>query len=115
MKRSWERRRARLDTTKGRPAPVDRWIQEGVVAPERIPMIEARAEQAQQIVEALGGPDPVTAMPRGMLDGYVKARVAADVEFARLVRGETPGGSDRLAGRLGGAGLATLTESGRSS
>ena len=29
VKRSWELRRARLDTTKGRPAHVDRWIKEG--------------------------------------------------------------------------------------
>ncbi len=32
VKRSWELRRARLDTTKGRPAHVDRWIKEGRVA-----------------------------------------------------------------------------------
>jgi len=36
-------------------------------------------------------------MQRGMIDGYTKAMVAADVEFARLARGETPGGSERLA------------------
>jgi hypothetical protein len=29
VKRYWELRRARLDTTKGRPAHVDRWINEG--------------------------------------------------------------------------------------
>ncbi len=29
VKRSRELRRARLDTTKGRPAHVDRWIKEG--------------------------------------------------------------------------------------
>ena len=29
VKWSWELRRARLDTTKGRPAHVDRWIKEG--------------------------------------------------------------------------------------
>ena len=29
VKRSWELRRARLDTTKGSPAHVDRWIKEG--------------------------------------------------------------------------------------
>ncbi len=33
VKRSWELRRARLDTTKGRPAHVDRWIRDGIVAP----------------------------------------------------------------------------------
>lgn len=32
VKRSWELRRVRLDTTKGRPAHVDRWIKEGRVA-----------------------------------------------------------------------------------
>ncbi len=29
VKRSWELRRARLDTAKGRPAHVERWIKEG--------------------------------------------------------------------------------------
>ena len=48
-----------------------------------------------RIVEDLGGPDAVTAMQRGMIDGYTKAMVAADVEFAPLARGETPGGSER--------------------
>ncbi len=32
VKRSWELRWVRLDTTKGRPAHVDRWIKEGRVA-----------------------------------------------------------------------------------
>ena len=64
---------------------MDRWIRDGIVAPELVPIIEARADQAEQIVEDLGGPDEVTAMQRGIIDGYTKAMVAADVEWLSLV------------------------------
>ncbi len=97
VERSWVVRKAAQDASLGRPVHVDRWIKDGIVVPELVPIIEARAAQAEAIVQDLGGPDEVTAMQRGMIDGLVKALVAADVEFARMARGEIKGAPDRLA------------------
>ena len=100
VSRSWQRRKARENL---RPAHVDRWIRDGTVAPALIPILEVRACQAEAIIQDLGGPSEVTAMQRGILDGWFKASVAADVEFARLVRGDADAPPERLATYLNSA------------
>jgi hypothetical protein len=49
------------------------------------------------MIADLGGPTEVTAMQRALLDGWLKAAVAADVEFARLAQGNADGTPERLA------------------
>ena len=65
------------------------------------PNIEARADQVQQIVEDLGGPDDVAAMQRGVLDGYTMAPEDRGADGEVL-----PGHRDGRAPDVG-AGLAT--------
>ena len=94
VKRAWERRRARESA---RPAHVDRWLRDGTVNDALVPILQARAVQVEDIVADLGGPSEVSAMERAVIDGWLKAVVAADVEFARLARGECDGTPERLA------------------
>ena len=48
------------------------------------------------MIADLGGASEVSAMQRAILDGWVKAAVAADVEFARFVRDNAKGNRERL-------------------
>ena len=90
VRRSITVRRAREPA---RPMHVDQWRREGQVAPELRLILDARADQAERLVEHLGGPEYVSAMQRGVLETWLQAQVAADVEFARLVKGEVTSAS----------------------
>jgi len=94
VRRAWERRRTREGF---RPVHVDRWLRDGAVDPALVPILQTRAAQVEDIIADLGGPTEVTAMQRGIIDGWLKAAVAADIEFARLTRGESEGTPERLA------------------
>lgn len=94
VKRAWERRRARESV---RPVHVDRWTKDGAVNHALVPILQARAAQVEDIIADLGGPSEVTAMQRAIIDAWFKAAVAADVEFARLARGEADGTPEKLA------------------
>ena len=100
LRRAHERRRAVGDP---RPAHVDRWIERGEVPAELAALLDVRASQVEAMVQDLGGPEEVSAMERALLDGWLKAAVAADVEFSRLARGETEGATERLATFLNSA------------
>lgn len=93
VKRAWARRKA---LTTPRPAQVTRWQETGEVAPELAAMVEVRARQAEAMVQDLGGAEELSALERAILDGWLQAQVAADVEFGRLARGETEGAPERL-------------------
>jgi len=80
-----------------RPVHVDRWTRGGVVNHALVPILQARAAQVEDIIADLGGPSEVTAMARAIIDAWFKAALAADVEFARLARGEADGTPERLA------------------
>jgi hypothetical protein len=94
VRRAWERRRTREGV---RPVHVDRWLQDGAVAPALVPILKTRAAQIEDMIADLGGPAEVTAMQRALLDGWLKAAVAADVEFARLAQGNGEGTPQPLA------------------
>ena len=64
---------------------------DGAVDRALVPILQTRAARVEDIITDLGGPIEVTAMQRALIDGWLKAAVAADVEFARLARGETEG------------------------
>jgi hypothetical protein len=108
VRRAHARRRAVSDP---RPAHVDRWLQGGEVPAELRTILEIRASQVEAMVQDLGGADEVSGMERALLDGWLKATVAADVEFMRLVRGDTDGAPERLATYLNTA-RANLTSLG---
>ncbi len=80
----WHARRR--EAARVRPTHVDRWMRDGAVHPALRPIVAARASQVEQMVQDLGGPDEVTAMQRGVLEGWIQAQVAADVEFSRLIQ-----------------------------
>ncbi len=103
------RRYHELRRCRARPAHVDRWAREGAVAPELRPILEARAHQAEAMVQDLGGPDAVTALQRGVLDTWLQAQVTADVAFARFVRGEATEVPERLMTALNAARSALVS------
>jgi hypothetical protein len=72
------------------------------------PILEARALHAEAMVQDLGGPDELTAMQKGILEGWLQAQVAADAEFARFVRDRDTAALKRLATFLNSA-RANLT------
>jgi hypothetical protein len=72
-------------------------VRDGTVKDALVPILQARAAQVEDIAADMGGPSAVTAMQRALIDGWLKGAVAADVEFARLARGETDGTPERLA------------------
>ena len=94
VRRAWERRRTREGV---RPVHVDRWLRDGAVAPALVPILKTRAAQIEDMIADLGGPAEVTAMQRALLDGWLKAAVAADMEFARLAQGNADGTPQPLA------------------
>lgn len=105
LRRFYTRRRAAALI---RPAHVDTWLKSGVVSLELRPVLEARAAHVEDMVTDLGGAEEVTAMQRRVLDGWLQAQVAADVEFQKLARnpnGEIP---ERLMTALNSARSALI-------
>ncbi len=105
VRRAWQKKREREGA---RPAHMDTWLREGRVAPELRPILGVRAKQDERMVQNLGGVDVVTAMQKAHRDGWLHAKVAADVEFACLARGEADGGPERR--RVVPSGLDEQTE-----
>ncbi len=106
VRRAWQTKRERAG---GRPAHVDAWIQEGRVAPELVPILKERRQQAEAMVHELGGPEAVTARQKALVDAWMQAQVAADVQFARLARGDVDSSAERHA-RLLNSARAALAE-----
>ena len=50
------------------------------------PVLMARADQAEDMVQALGGPDELTPQRRGLLDQWVQAQTIADCAFLIFAR-----------------------------
>ena len=80
-----------------RPTHVDKWLRKREVADALRPILEARALHAEAMVQDLGGPDELTAMQKGVLEGWLQAQVAADAEFLRFVRDQDLTALERLA------------------
>ncbi len=83
VREGMEQRRKRLEAG---PSQVEDWKRTGHVAPALKPILDARSRQYRQMVEDSGGVTEVSAMKRALLDTWIQAQSAADVEFQRLLR-----------------------------
>src|SRR5271157_3578686 len=79
-----------------RPMHVDRWIADGLVAPQLAPIVKARAAQVADIVADLGGETECSAAERAVLDGWFKSAVCADGLFQRFVMSGDPDALERM-------------------
>ena len=67
-----------------------KWIKGSDVAAPLKPFVAARRKEIREIIEDLGGEGEVTAMQRGLLDGYFKSAVCVDSEFYRFAATQDP-------------------------
>ena len=103
-----EGKRRAAEERRTRPCHVDRWRREGSVSAGLEPIVEDRARQVAEMVSDLGGPNEVSAMERGILDGWYQAMVAADAQFARFVRDENHDALERLSTFINSARASLL-------
>ncbi len=96
----------RKESLASQPAHVARWLKYGIVAPELVPIVQYRSKHVEMIVTDLGGSSEVTAMQRGVLDAWIAAQVASDVELQRLLRDPKAEVPERLMTALNAARAA---------